>query len=92
MRHSLPRRVASSVDRRPAVEATPGRFQEETVIVVHKGVALAAFIPPENVDYEAVDLSTNPKFIEILERSRTRYQEEGGISGEEMRRRFREGL
>lgn len=67
MRHSLPRRVASSVDRRPAVEATPGRFQEAAVIVVHKGVALAALIPLDNVVYEAVNLSTNPKLIEILE-------------------------
>jgi antitoxin (DNA-binding transcriptional repressor) of toxin-antitoxin stability system len=64
------------------------RIEEEPAIIVHKGVALAALIPLDNVDYETVELSTNAKFIEILERSRDRYQKEGGISSEEMRRQF----
>jgi antitoxin (DNA-binding transcriptional repressor) of toxin-antitoxin stability system len=64
------------------------RIEEEPVIIVHKGVALAALMPLDNVDYETVELSTNPKFIEMLERSRARYQKEGGLSSEEMRRKL----
>jgi antitoxin (DNA-binding transcriptional repressor) of toxin-antitoxin stability system len=66
------------------------RIEEEPSIIVHKGVALAALIPLDNVDYETVQLSTNSKFIEILERSRARYQKEGGISSEEMRRKLQD--
>jgi antitoxin (DNA-binding transcriptional repressor) of toxin-antitoxin stability system len=66
------------------------RIEEEPVIIVHKGVALAALIPLDNVDYETVQLSTNPKFIELLERSRARFRKEGGISSAEMRRKFGE--
>ena len=39
-------------------------------------------------DEETVALANNPKFLEILERSRARYKAEGGISLEEMRRRL----
>jgi hypothetical protein len=35
---------------------------------------------------ETVALSTNPEFLALIERSRARA--EGGISSEEMRRRF----
>jgi tetratricopeptide (TPR) repeat protein len=39
-------------------------------------------------DAETIALANNPKFLEILERSRQRHQAEGGISLEEMRRRL----
>ncbi len=39
-------------------------------------------------DWETESLSNNPKFLAILERSRKRLREEGGISSEEMRRRL----
>jgi hypothetical protein len=66
-------------------------LQEEPLIIVHKGVALAAVVPLDNMDYESVELSTNPRFIEILERSRARYRKEGGISSEDMKKQFGEG-
>jgi len=44
----------------------------------------------ENIDYETVALSTDPGFIEILEKSRAQLKKEGGISHEEMRREFEE--
>ena len=37
---------------------------------------------------ETVALSTDPKFIAIIERSRLRQEREGGISSDEMRRRL----
>jgi hypothetical protein len=67
------------------------RIDEEPAIIVHEGIALAALLPLENVDYETVELSTNAKFIEILERSRAQYKKAGGISSEEMRRQFGDG-
>jgi hypothetical protein len=42
----------------------------------------------ESADMESLSLSLNPDFMEIIERSRQRQDEEGGISSEEMRRRF----
>ncbi|MBI3329184.1 MAG: hypothetical protein HYZ81_21090 [Nitrospinae bacterium] len=64
------------------------RMEEEPVIIVHKGVALAVLAPLGDTDYESVALSTNPKFIEMLDRSRKRLREEGGISLEDMRKEF----
>jgi len=49
------------------------------VIVTDQGQPVAALVPIENADLETVSLS---------ERSRARARAEGGISSEEMRRRF----
>ena len=37
---------------------------------------------------ETISLSTNPRFIEIIEKSRASLARDGGISSEEMRRRL----
>jgi len=42
----------------------------------------------ENEDAELLSLSANPQFLEIIEQSRARLAAEGGISSDEMRRRF----
>ena len=60
----------------------------QSVMIMYKGVALAALVPLDNADYETVALSTNPEFIAILERSRARGRKEGGLSTEEMRKVF----
>lgn len=60
----------------------------EPVIITNNGEPIAALVNLENVDLETVSLSTNPKFIEMIERSRARRQSEGGISSTEMRRRL----
>ena len=67
------------------------RMEGEEITIVHKGVPLAVLTPVGNDDYESVELSTNPKFIEMLERSRKRLREEGGIPAEEMRKTFEDG-
>jgi len=64
------------------------RMEGEEITIVHKGVPLAVLRPVGNDDYESVEMSTNPKFIEMLERSRKRLREEGGIPAEEMRKMF----
>jgi len=58
------------------------------VIVTSHGQPVAALVAIENADLETVALSTNRQFIELIERSRARARAEGGISSEEMRRRF----
>jgi antitoxin (DNA-binding transcriptional repressor) of toxin-antitoxin stability system len=61
---------------------------EEAVVVTIDGKPVAALMPLENADLETVSLSTNAKFMRIIERSRKRQRKEGGISSSEMRRRL----
>lgn len=66
------------------------RMEGEEITIVHKGVPLAVLRPAGNDDYESVQMSTNPKFIEMLERSRKSIREERGIPAEAMRKMFEE--
>ena len=58
------------------------------VVVTRRGKPLAAVVGVDELDYESLSLSTNPKFIEIIARSRARLEREGGISAAQMRRRL----
>jgi prevent-host-death family protein len=58
------------------------------IIVVKRGKPFAAVIPIRNADDETVVLSTNRKFLKIIDRSRARLKKEGGISAGELRRRL----
>ncbi len=42
----------------------------------------------KDAQQETVSLSTNPKFLALIERSRQRHEQEGGLSSDEMRRRL----
>jgi prevent-host-death family protein len=61
---------------------------KEPVVVTVRGKPIAALVSVENADAETVTLSTHPQFIALIERSRARQKAEGGVSGEEMRRRL----
>jgi PHD/YefM family antitoxin component YafN of YafNO toxin-antitoxin module len=61
---------------------------EEPVIIISNGQPIAALVTLENVDMETISLSTNPRFIELIERSRAQRHSEGGVSSAEMRRRL----
>ncbi len=61
---------------------------KEPIILTKKGKPIAALVTIENTDLETVTLSTNPKFLALIERSRTRQKTEGGVSSKEMRRRL----
>ncbi len=63
-------------------------MEGEPITIVHKGVPLAILSPAGNDDYESVQMSTNPKFIELLERSRKSIREGRGLSTEEARKLF----
>ena len=58
------------------------------LVVTSHGQPVAALVPIENADMETVALSNNREFLDLIERSRARVRAEGGISSEEMRRRF----
>ena len=63
-------------------------LNQEPLILTRDGKPIAALVPIENADLETVTLSTDPKFLAIIERSRSRQRGEGGISSEELRRRL----
>lgn len=71
----------------PLAEYTTG-VKKEPVIVTRKGKPIVALVSIENADLETVSLSTNRKFLKLIERSRARQRREGGISSDEMRRRL----
>jgi antitoxin (DNA-binding transcriptional repressor) of toxin-antitoxin stability system len=61
---------------------------EGPIIVTDRGEPVAAVVPIENADLESLSLSTNPEFVEIIERSRARGAREGRIPVDEMERKF----
>jgi len=63
-------------------------IQGGAVVVTDHGQPVAALVPIENADMETVSLSTSRQFLDLIERSRSRVRDEGGVSGEEMRCRF----
>ena len=65
-----------------------GEIDSGPVVVTNQGRPVAALVPIENADLETVALSTDRQFLDLIERSRARVRAEGGVSSEEMRRRF----
>jgi antitoxin (DNA-binding transcriptional repressor) of toxin-antitoxin stability system len=63
-------------------------IEKGAILVTTDGRPIAALVPIENTDLETASLSTNPQFLELIERSRARVRNEGGVSLEEMRKRF----
>ena len=58
------------------------------LVLTRKGKPIAALVSlPEDTDLESLSLSTDAEFIAILEKSRESLRH-GGVSSEEMRRRF----
>ena len=58
------------------------------IVVTSGGRPLAAIVPTEDLDLETVSLSMNPEFMEIIQRSRARGEQEGGVTASEVERRF----
>ena len=57
----------------------------EPLVVTEHGRPVAVLLPLKNADLETLSLSSNPQFIELIERSRRRLAEEGGLSPDEVR-------
>jgi prevent-host-death family protein len=62
--------------------------EDEVVVVTRKGKPVAAVVALDDADYESLSLSTNSRFVEIIARSRSRMEKEGGIPTDEIRRRL----
>ena len=62
--------------------------RKQPVIVTRKGKPLAALVSIENADDKTVALSTNPKFLALIERARVGHKREGGVNSKELRRRL----
>jgi PHD/YefM family antitoxin component YafN of YafNO toxin-antitoxin module len=65
-----------------------GSVRDTPLVITDSGKPVAALLSLDNVDMETVSLSTNPKFLSIIENSRRRQDREGGASGDEMRKRL----
>ena len=63
-------------------------LHKEPMILTTHGKHFAALILIPNADRETVSLSTNPRFLAMIERSRARHKREGGVSSDEVRRLF----
>lgn len=61
---------------------------QEPIIITSNGQPIAALVTLESIDIETISLSTNPKFIELIERLRSKRGIESGVSSTEMRRRL----
>jgi prevent-host-death family protein len=60
----------------------------DPVLLTVNGKPVAALVAINDADIETVSLGMNPQFLAIIERSRARQNAEGGLSGEEVRRRL----
>lgn len=59
-----------------------------TLVVTRRGKPVAAVVPVEGIDLESLSLSTDRDFIRLIERSRASCRATGGLSLEEVRRRY----
>jgi antitoxin (DNA-binding transcriptional repressor) of toxin-antitoxin stability system len=62
--------------------------ESEPVILTRKGVPVLGIVGVEEADLEAWSLGSNPDFLAMIERFRTRGRREGGIPLDEVRRRL----
>jgi prevent-host-death family protein len=64
------------------------KVSEEPFVVTDHGKPVAVLLPLENTDLESASLSSNPRFLELMERSRSRRNRKGGIPSADVRRRL----
>ncbi len=62
--------------------------RKEAVIVTVHGKPVVALTPLRNTDWENLTVSNDPKFQELMQRSRATCKPGSGISSNEMRRRL----
>jgi prevent-host-death family protein len=64
------------------------RARKDTVVVTRRGKPFAAVVSLASDDWEDFVVSQDPGFIDVIRRSEARYKAEGGISLEEIRRKY----
>ena len=60
-------------------------LKDETLVLTSDGSPVAAVVSLKNVDWESLSLSTNPDFMEIIEKSRKEFKIGKKLSLDEMR-------
>ena len=63
-------------------------LQGEMLVLTQAGRPVAALVPIQGMDLESLAVGTSPAFLDIIQRSRHRYEQEGGISLEQVRARL----
>jgi len=63
-------------------------LDDEIVVLMNKNRPVAAIVPLRNVDRESLSLSTNPKFLRLIQRSRADFAAGRKRSLEEVRELF----
>jgi hypothetical protein len=71
------------------VEELKNKTIDCTIVVTVDGKPVLAVVPVTGLDSESLSLSTNPKFLDLLERSREERQQRGGMSSDEVREHFK---
>ena len=69
-RHGGAMRVVEIVDATDTLADYTAQIESGPLIVTNHGRPVAALVPIENADLETAALSTNPQFLELIERSR----------------------
>jgi antitoxin (DNA-binding transcriptional repressor) of toxin-antitoxin stability system len=64
------------------------QIDDGVIVVTRDGRPIAAVVALPNTDAETITLSQSPQFLALIERSRVRQAQEGGISSADMRQRF----
>jgi prevent-host-death family protein len=62
------------------------RVKRTPVLLTVHGKPVAALVSVANTDADTIALSTNKRFLALIERSRERHKAQGGISAAEMRK------
>ena len=63
-------------------------LDDEIVVLMNKNRPVAAIVPLRNVDRESLSLSTNPKFLRLIQRSRADFAAGRKRSLQEVRELF----
>src|SRR5437764_10320694 len=58
----------------------------EPLVLTVSGGPVATLVPVQADDWERFSLSTNPDFLDLIEQSRRRQRDEGGMTLEEVNR------
>lgn len=77
-----------AVENAGSLAACVRQVNKEPLVVTRAGKPIAALVRVANADIETAALSSDPKFLALIERSRARQRSEGGLSTAQVRRRL----
>jgi antitoxin (DNA-binding transcriptional repressor) of toxin-antitoxin stability system len=61
-------------------------LEGEPLVVTENGMPIAALMPIDEEDLESLALSSNPRFLAVIEQARTQCRQGLGLSAEAVRR------